>query len=130
FKVVFELRVSIPIGVLRNTMPAFVRQTEPCNTMEGSTSLVAVTGGLDWLVAGVAVCEGGSSAEPPPARAVESASPQATMPRPCKPCARWARVCLIMTSARRNQEGDHVMQTSVSPHPEIRPCRRLQYLCE
>jgi len=35
--VVLELNVSIPTGVLRKTIPVFVRQTEPRNVMEGST---------------------------------------------------------------------------------------------
>src|SRR5437899_1009931 len=36
FSVVLEVRVSSPIGVLRKTIPALVRHTDPRNSMKGS----------------------------------------------------------------------------------------------
>ena len=46
FNVVFELRVSSPTGVFKNTIPALVRQTDPRNVMLGSASVGSALAGL------------------------------------------------------------------------------------
>src|SRR6185503_8114113 len=58
FNVVFELSVNNPTGVLRKTIPVFIRHTAPFNVIEGSVSTgTAGEGGAS----GAGACAGGTS---------------------------------------------------------------------
>src|SRR5205823_8838295 len=81
FNVVLEVRVSSPIGVLRNTIPALVRHTDPRNSMKGSIvtgSAAAGVGGGVSAAGGESISAGsdGSSARTGPRRVKTSAPAQ------------------------------------------------------
>ena len=70
-RVDFELRVNVPIGVFKKTMPAFVRQTDPRSVMAGSA---CVTGLGDAMVSLSTDAGGGSGSSSASATTTELAN--------------------------------------------------------